>query len=144
MSNIVITPAERNDIDTLFRWGEENRELWGGEESKWYNKKDLAMLIGKNKEDLFFIARYGKAPVGMCITRVFEGWAYLESLFVKQEYRRQGIGTMLVNKTTESLKKRHIRYLSIQPEVENKKAHSLYNKLGFVQGFTFNWMDKKL
>lgn len=142
--DIRITPAERNDINTLFRWGEENKELWGGEESKWYNKEELVSLIGKNREDLLFIARYDKDAVGMCLTRVFEGWAYLEALFVQKEHRGQGIGTMLVNKTVESLKNRNIRYLSIQPEVENKKALVLYEKLGFARGFTFYWMDKKL
>ncbi|MDP1722008.1 MAG: GNAT family N-acetyltransferase [Candidatus Gottesmanbacteria bacterium] len=144
MNDVTITEASLNDVDTLFRWGEENWELWGGEESKWYNKEELAALIGINKEDLFFIARYDKKPVGMCLTRVFEGWAYLESLFVIKDYRGQGIGTMLVNKMVGPLKKRKIRNLSIQPEVENNKALSLYKKLGFVQGFTFHWMDKAL
>lgn len=141
---MTISPARLEDVDTLWRWGEENKELWGGEESKWYNKEELVSLIGKNREDLLFIARYGKAPVGMRLTRVFEGWAYLEALFVQKEYRGQKIGTMMVKETVDSLKNRHIRYLSIQPEVENKNALSLYSKLGFVQGFTFHWMDKKL
>ena len=144
IDDIVITAATLDDVDTLFRWGEDNRELCGGEESKWYNKEELAALIGKNKEDLFFVARYDKEPIGMCLTRVFEGWAYLETLFVKKEYRGRSIGTLLVNKMVEPLKKRKIRNLSIQPEVENNKALSLYKKLGFVQGLTFHWMDKAL
>lgn len=62
-------------------------------------------------------------------------------IYVKEKYRNQGIGTMLINKLTEQLKYDGICYIDIQVYCNNKDAINLYNKLGFYN-YTLNIRKK--
>lgn len=57
--------------------------------------------------------------------------AYIESLFVIEEYRNQGVATSLINKFIEESKKRNVNYLFIENKVNNESAKKLYSKLHF-------------
>ena len=144
MKAVTITQPAIEDISTLWKWGEENRELWASEQTKWYSKKALQILIEHPGEDIFLTARVENLPVGMCLTRTLQEWAYLESLYVNPDNRHQGIGKKLVEQTVNILKTRNIKNLSLQPQVHNLPAITFYKKLGFSAGFQFIWMEKKI
>lgn len=57
--------------------------------------------------------------------------AYIESLYVVKEYRNNGIGTELISKLIENVKKQGVKYLFIENKVTNESAKRIYSKLNF-------------
>jgi len=57
--------------------------------------------------------------------------ATLNSMYVKPEYRSQGIGEKLIVKTVTYLFEQSIEIINLSVATNNKKAISLYEKLGF-------------
>lgn len=57
--------------------------------------------------------------------------SYIESLFVEEEYRKQGIGQELLNRFIEESKNRGVKYIFIENKVGNETAQFLYKKLNF-------------
>lgn len=57
--------------------------------------------------------------------------SYIESLFVEEEYRNQGIGQELLNRFIEESKDRGVKYIFIENKVGNETAQFLYKKLNF-------------
>lgn len=67
------------------------------EELRYYISKDYPV---------FAISDGGKY-VGYCVCRIEDDVVWLESLYVRKEYRRNGIGTMLFNKAAAIAKEHH-------------------------------------
>ena len=57
--------------------------------------------------------------------------AYLQSLLVDQNYRRQGIGSCLIKTVEFEAIKRNFQRLTIMVESDNSAALNLYHKMGF-------------
>ncbi|MEA5598008.1 GNAT family N-acetyltransferase [Rivularia sp. UHCC 0363] len=57
--------------------------------------------------------------------------AYLQSLLVDKNYRRQGIGCSLIQAVELEAKKRSFQRLTIMVELENSAALKLYQKMEF-------------
>jgi ribosomal protein S18 acetylase RimI-like enzyme len=144
MNTIVITKPTLDDIETMFQWGENNWELWGNVESKWYSKSGLIQCIEQPRDDVQLIARVDSQLAGMCMTHVLQGWALCDGLYVAPEFRKLGIGKMLLAKTVEQLKKKNIEEFSLLCDVENNEGLAFYKKVGFREGMKFIWMYKTL
>ncbi len=59
--------------------------------------------------------------------------ADMMNIAVSPDYRRQGIGEMLVNGLVAHLKQENVRALLLEVRVSNAPAIALYKKLGFQQ-----------
>ena len=57
--------------------------------------------------------------------------AYLQSLLVDKNYRRKGIGNLLIKAVESEALKRNFQRLTIMVESDNFPALNLYNKMGF-------------
>lgn len=57
--------------------------------------------------------------------------AFVNSLYIEEEYRNKKIGTKLINELIEILKEKDVKFVSIDNMVNNIEARSLYEKLGF-------------
>lgn len=55
------------------------------------------------------------------------------NIAVSADYRRQGIGEMLVNGLVDHLQQENVRALLLEVRVSNAPAIALYKKLGFQQ-----------
>lgn len=55
----------------------------------------------------------------------------IESLYVEDKYRNNGVGTHLINEFINIAKSLDIRYVLIDNFINNKSAKNLYDKLGF-------------
>lgn len=92
-----------------------------------------------NDEDaIIFVAEVDETVVGYIYGYVqsdnkikIELEAYIESLFVEEEYRNQGIGQSLINSFIVSAKKRGVKYIFIENKMANETARFLYEKLNF-------------
>jgi len=142
---IRITGLTKDDIMPLWRWGEENRELWSDNKTKWYPKKTLIDWVRHPKKDILLVARNGiQSPVGMCMTYVMRGWGYCSGLFVDTHYRRVGVATKLMKETIRRLRKARIYHIAFMVDPNNEKALRLYKKMGFRCGFPVVSMYKTM
>ena len=79
----------------------------------------------------FLLVSQGDQIVGM--GRAFSDGvsdAYIQDVTVKQEYRGQGIGTMIVQKLVERLNADGLAWVGL---IAEKNSHKFYERLGFVR-----------
>lgn len=58
------------------------------------------------------------------------GW--ISDLFVKKQFRGKGISTALMDKAIEWFKEKGVQHVSVPLYCDNKAAHSVYKKKGFL------------
>jgi ribosomal protein S18 acetylase RimI-like enzyme len=144
MNAITITKPTLDDVEIMFAWGEQNSELWSDKESKWYSKEGIKEWIEHPLNDVLFAARVDGVLAGMSTTHILHGWAFCDGLYVSPDYRKLGIGRMLLEKTEERVKALHVGNLSLLCDTENTAGLALYEKVGFKEGLKFIWMYKNL
>jgi len=144
MKNIVITTPKLSDIPTLWKWGEENWELWGDEKYKWFSKKSLGLWLTDPKDDVLLVAKIGKKLIGMCMNQVNRDSAFNIGFFVEKGYRSQGVGKKLIDESIKRLRQKGVGFLMLLVDTKNNKARKFYNREGFYQGFKFFMMSKEL
>lgn len=91
--------------------------------SKSMFRKDNLLVIARDSND--------KTIVGVCAVRKSSSYANCNGLYVVVGYRLMGIGTALLEKAFEEVKKSKISSLSLRVSTMNKGAQALYKKLGF-------------
>ncbi len=57
--------------------------------------------------------------------------AFVNSLYIEEDYRNKKIGTKLIKELIEVLKRKDVKFISIDNMVNNIEARSLYEKLDF-------------
>jgi ribosomal protein S18 acetylase RimI-like enzyme len=142
--NITITNATLDDVDTLFRWGEENEELWSHQKTRWYPKESLRKRIKSPKNTILLVARVDGKLAGVCMVEIIRDWTYCSGLYIDTPFRRRGIGRLLMTEAIAQLKKKRMDGLDLLVEVDNDTALAFYNTHGFTKGHTFHWMYKSI
>jgi len=86
----------------------------------------------KQNDKLFFVAVEDNKIVGTIISGYdgHRGWLY--SLAVSPKHRNKGIGTSLVKKAIEELKKLGCLKVNLQINNDNKTVVDFYKKTGFI------------
>jgi len=82
----------------------------------------------------FLVARAGRELVGYVVARRVElrrGLGEISSVAVAPAYRRQGLGTRLLEAGLAYLRQRGVRVVRLQVAPENAAARLLYQRLGF-------------
>ena len=142
MNKVIINSPTLADVDTLWMWGQENWELWGDPETKWYTKESLRIWIQNPRDDVLLVARISDSLVGLCFTCNLRSWSYCAGLYVDKAYRKLGLGKQLVEKTSELMFKKGIREIVFLADLKNKSGIDFYRKVGCKEGFKFLWMYK--
>lgn len=85
------------------------------------------------EDNLVIVARddYTKSIIGVCAVQKSSTYADCNCLYVDEDYRFLGIGTALLERAFEEVKKSKINSLSLRVSMMNKGAQALYKKLGF-------------
>lgn len=91
--------------------------------SKSMFREDNLLVIARDSND--------KTIVGVCAVQKSSTYANCNGLYVVVGYRLMGIGTALLEKAFEEVKKSKITSLSLRVSTMNKSARALYKKLGF-------------
>ena len=92
-----------------------------------------------NGREIVCIAFVNGVPAGYCSGLIIKSMCYsesradIEALYVKDEYRRQGIGEALIRRLEKALAAFDIRHFHISTNADNKTAQSLYMKLGYAK-----------
>jgi len=104
------------------------------------NREELVAIVHQNRGQIF-VAEVNAEVVGFVCVRLEheEGeylsslvdYAYISDLVVLPSHRRQGYGTMLLQKAEEFARQRGMTILKIQVLVKNQQATSVYLHAGF-------------
>jgi len=143
MTKIVIDKPNLEDVVTLWKWGEENWELWGDEETKWFSKKSLTEWITNPREDILLVARVDGKLAGLCFNYNLRSWAYCAGLYVDKPHRSKGIAKRLVDETIKILRKNRIEEIVFLVDFKNNDGMKFYKKIKCQEGHHFVWMYKK-
>tara|TARA_B100002051_G_C16505982_1_gene520305 strand:- start:8 stop:463 length:456 start_codon:yes stop_codon:yes gene_type:complete len=91
------------------------------------------------KESTIFLCYCNKEPAGFVqLYKTFDSLninkkLVLYDLYVMREFRKKGIGKMLMNKSKDFALKNKINLIELSTAINNKKAQSLYESLDYVQ-----------
>jgi len=118
-------------IDNYYKSGEEQAESHRKWLLKNFGKRNFKVLIAKDRNKLL---AYGIA--GIRKPRSFvrpKKIGNIISLFVKEEYRKKGIGRQIFNKFLDWFKSQNIKHIEISADRRNKIAIKAYKKYGFFE-----------
>jgi ribosomal protein S18 acetylase RimI-like enzyme len=138
---VTITVREYRDTDydaCCGLWGElsrhhaeiyEDPSIASGDPGKYFDE-----YIGRTDRCGTWVAEVDGRVVGFAglLDTVGEaGVAEIEPVVVSAGFRREAIGSKLVEYAKEEAKKKGFRFISIKPELRNEEAFKLYVRLGF-------------
>ena len=94
---------------------------------------NLEMLLSSFKTGNFcgFIVANGEKKIGFITLSKTTPEADIETVFVCEEFRKKGVGRLLMEKAFEYLKKDGVNKLFLEVRKSNAGAISLYEKCGF-------------
>ncbi|HVA96424.1 MAG TPA: GNAT family N-acetyltransferase [Candidatus Acidoferrales bacterium] len=99
--------------------------------------EDSLQEIINSPQSYLFIARHipTKKIAGMIMEIVYRipytKKAYIEDLFVDEQFRKMGIATRLMQKTLDTAKEHHAAYVDFTSQPHRVEGNTLYEKLGF-------------
>ncbi|MGV8162112.1 MAG: GNAT family N-acetyltransferase [Candidatus Nanoarchaeia archaeon] len=109
----------------------------------WETRENLKRKIEKDSESI--LVAFDEEKVIGCVFIVEDGWnGFIWRLAVKEKYRRQGIGSMLLQKAEEIIKAREIKESSMFVDPKNEHLQNWYKKQNYLQGRNWTFMYKKL
>ncbi len=135
MTEVIIRQYKQADLESCRSlWTElvqRHRDIYkdqtiGGEEPGLHFDKHLSRVGDEN----IWVAERDGTVVGM-VGLIREDEEEVEPIVVASEYRNEGIGSMLLERTIEKARELGIRYLSIRPVARNSEAISLFYRTGF-------------
>jgi len=109
----------------------------------------LTLLLDNPDRAQIFIARHPIAGVvGMVSaqlvisTAVGAPSAWIEDLVVQEQFRKQGVGKTLLEKTQEWAKSKGAKRVQLIADADNTSALDFYNRLGWTQTRLQAWNRK--
>ena len=99
-----------------------------------YTFEDRLNKIQNKRLKIFIGYDQGSSEIiGYCIVSInLKGnKGQINSLFVKEEVRRENIGEKLMQRSLDWLEKNNIEYIKLEVVVGNEKALNFYEKFGF-------------
>lgn len=100
-------------------------------------KEMMRKSIFENDREIICIAFMDNIAVGYCTGLIVKSMCYsenradIEALYVKEEYRRRGIGAALVRHLENEAVSRGIYHFHLNTYANNIRAQSLYQKNGY-------------
>ncbi len=131
--------AYNSQMNNSFSIQKDAKKIFLTEMNERFNDPDASLLLAEIDNEL----------VGFCFCYVstkpkyfkLERFGFIGDLYVKPEYRRQGIGEMLVNDAMKFFGKRRINQIELLVARENINTINFWEKLGFNHLLT--WMYKR-
>lgn len=92
--------------------------------------RDYNVLICVKHNDIIigFIYGFIKYEKGDLVK---ENVGFIDAVYVKNEYRKQGIATQLVEEFYKWCKSKDVKYVEVSSYIKNDDACNLYKKFGF-------------
>lgn len=84
-----------------------------------------------NPFSYYFVYEKGHEVVGYIGFRVYENQAEMMNFAILPDHQNEGLGTELLNYTTNLLIDLKVKMMTLEVRKSNKKAQHIYEKLGF-------------
>jgi len=98
-----------------------------------WSKESLEREIIVNKLSNILIAEIDDIIAGYMGIWFILDEGHITNVAVKEEYRNQGIATLMMNKVIELAKENNVTCFTLEVRASNKEAISLYKKFGFSE-----------
>jgi ribosomal protein S18 acetylase RimI-like enzyme len=121
--------VDENDIENLY----ELNKLFENENSK----EEMEIFLKNNKHEIICIAYLDSIAVGYCTGLITKSVCYkssrldIETLFVKEDYRKKGTGKALMEFIENEAKSKNIFHFHINTDNNNEISKLLYEKMGY-------------
>ncbi len=86
-----------------------------------------------NDTSYFLVATENDEVIGYIGMSVVIDEGYIFNVAVKENHRKKGVATALVNELVTYGKKNNFYFITLEVRESNEKAKSLYSKFGFVK-----------
>lgn len=137
-----IRKAVKKDIPRILRLFNSELFLTGNDELR-YNKNHIEEYV-TNPVGRFFVYEVDGKIVGAILVELRKKakYIYLDDIIVDRKYRKQGIGSKLMDYIENLAKKEKIKLLFGFTEISNKPIHKLLKKRGYERGKKFYFFSK--
>jgi ribosomal protein S18 acetylase RimI-like enzyme len=97
-------------------------------------------------DDITLVAEADGVVVGFQLTQLHEPTraGYLSDIAVHLDWRRRGIGKLLIEGALDRMRARGAEYVYGLTKLENEKIHTLLEKHDFTRGNAFYWFEKHI
>ena len=96
-------------------------------------RPDKNEIIQSMDSKKYFIIRNKERIIGVARTSLEHGTCFLDRMVVDEDYRKQGIGSALVNSVISFAKESKVTKVWLNTNTKLKDAMSLYSKIGFKE-----------
>jgi ribosomal protein S18 acetylase RimI-like enzyme len=141
-----IRDATLQDVNEIVKLGGSVKQFQTSKEVVTFWPKAILVDCIKNKNNPILVAEDNKQIVGFIISNYTPDFkkAVIENIFVKSGYRRNGVGTTLLNSLLKKLVDLKCEYVCLLCDGENDTAINFYIKNRFNKGMTCVWLDSIL
>ena len=104
-----------------------------------------SFVTGMMHADVVKVVQGGKIVAAAWLDTIFDAmWnrkvGRISNVFVKPEFRCQGIAELMMKELIEMAKQRGAEFVELTTSEENVRARGMYEKLGFSKGIAY-WLD---
>jgi len=122
---MIIRKSQLEDLDYIYKLGKENLETQ-------FSKETLkTFIIYDETYHVFSILE--KDLIGYIILWKSDNYGQIIDIVIEGKYRKKGYGQKLLNYGINYLKELNVNVVSLEVNVNNKAALSLYEKAGFIK-----------
>jgi len=99
--------------------------------------KAIEESLKYNKQEIVYVAAAENMLVGYCCGQILKSMCYsynygeITELYVREEYRQQGIGRQLMMRIESEFRRHGVNHLHLLTDRNNSIAQALYRSCGF-------------
>ncbi|MBK8398827.1 MAG: GNAT family N-acetyltransferase [Leptospiraceae bacterium] len=141
-SKLRVIKINQSNVELVFPLFAKYRKFYEVESHPINEQEFLKRRIEKN-ESKIFIVQSGEESIGF--TQLYPSFSslslksvwILNDLYVEEQYRKQGVGKMLLDAAKNFAIQTKSKGLTLTTGIENTVAQSLYEKYGFIRNDHF-------
>lgn len=142
---IEICRAQKKDAIRICAFGRKIKELSASKKARFHSKKDIEEWIKKPKDNITLVVFDEKKFIGFLYAKIMSNqWCMIDSLAIDDAYRKQGIGSLLLDYLFNILEKKEIWYVQAFVGLNNIKGRKFWREKKFKEGKKFIWLERNL
>ena len=126
LSSFVVRPANKNDVPLICT-------IEDGSFSDPYPRSLIERLQREYSRGFLVVENNSGELVGYCVASENGAFAHLISIGVLDQYRRRGVGTILLRALLERLNEQLVDEIWLEVNVGNDGAIKFYERFGFLR-----------
>lgn len=139
MKKFDIRIAKKKDVKQVWNIGNNVSEFKTAENVVIFWPEEILENCIDKDDILFYVVETENKIIGFCIVNLNKslGKAEIENIYLLPKYRKNKIGTKILDKILQELKNRKYNNVNCLAD----EATEFYQKYGFTKGKDFVWMD---